>query len=430
MNFKKSNKYFLPILLTILLLFTSCTPQTSGTIEVEESDAKHTEAIQETATPTPTAAPTPEPTATPVPKVEGISFNEETGEVILSNFGKKVFSNCSDYEIIGENKVSFYCEEQGGKCVYDNGTFTSTYPEINIPRAGITPAQYPIFENKEAVLSYFIDQGDIVAKMIVEGKIKVPFNNDGELVFSDELKQHTKEAFTIFNEEDIEAAEKIVYYQVEHINKKQASGESGDPYLFEIDNDSLPFSINNYVDRIYSNLYPDRTEGHTKSQGEISAFKGISLTFVLGAFYEGEVNSETQKELTKYMDRFSEIAAAMETFHFEYTQKSFDKVVELLEDNNCPLIVVSLAGNYWKRLLHYPIVSTPSGMIYIHDIENFPLTYRGKTSTIIGSIGAFSHVLETARLDSNYIIGSDFDITFEDIEYDLPFPEPDEDSAS
>ena len=430
MKSKNTNKYFLPILLTILLLFTSCAPQSSGKIEVEESDAEHTEAIQETATPTPTAAPTPEPTATPVPKVEGISFNEETGEVILSNFGKKVFSNCSDYEIIGENKVSFYCEEQGGKCVYDNGTFTSTYPEINIPRAGITPAQYPIFENKEAVLSYFIDQGDIVAKMIVDGKIKVPFNNDGELVFSDELKQHAKEAFTIFNEEDIQAAKKIVYYQVEHINKKQASGESGDPYLFEIDPELGPFSIKNYIDRIYSQLYPDKTEGHVKSQNELSGFKGISMTFLLGSFYEGDVSPENQKKLTKYMDQFSEITAAMEKFRFVYTQETFDEVVNLIEKNNCSLAVVSIANMYWSKMVHYPFVSTPNGIVSLADEEKFTLNYRGNTDRIITIISLFADVLDNSRVVANYSNGSDFDTTFEDIESEIPFPEPDENSAS
>ncbi len=430
MKLKNTNNHFLPILLTILLLFTSCSPQTSGTIEVEESDTEHTKAIQETATPTPTAAPTPEPTATPVPKVEGISFNEETGEVILSNFGEKVFSNCSDYEIIGENKVSFYCEEQGGKCVYDNGSFTSTYPEINIPRAGITPAQYPTFENKEAVLSYFIDQGDIVAKMIVDGKIKVPFNDDGELVFSDELKQHAKEAFTIFNEEHVSATEKIVYYQVEYMNKKQGSGDSGDPYLFELDREFAPFAPENYVDRIYSKLLPDYTEGHTKSQNEISAYKGISMTFLLGAFYDGEITSDNQKSLTKYIDRFSKITAAMEKFRFVYTQEAFDEVVNLLENDECPIAIISLANIYWSKLVCYPEVDTPSGTVWLGDIEKNSLTYRGYKDDIISVMGTFGSVLDTARLMGNYTNGSDFKTTFEDVEYGLPFPKPNENSAS
>ncbi len=423
---KKIIKYFLPILLIMLLLFTSCSPQTSDKIEAEESDAKHTEAIQETATPKPTAPPTPEPTATPTPKVEGISFDEETGEVILSNFGEKVFSNCSDYEIIGENKVSFYCEEQGGKCVYDNGTFTSTYPEINIPRAGITPAQYPTFEDKEAVLSYFIDQGDIVAKMIVDGKIKVPFNNDGELVFSDELKQHAEDVFSAFIPDHIAAAEKIVYYQAKAMMENWTNKKGEDPYLFDMDPMLRPFSKRNYIESVTEEILNDETEGHAVAQKLLSAYKGISLTFLLGAFYDGEISSELpQDEFAKYMNRFSEIAQAMEEFRFTYTQESFDEVVRLLENNNCSLAEIVVAKMYWDNLTIYPIAITPTGLVETRNTDETSLNYRGSNYSERVVVYVLSDTLGMAQAVANFSNGSDFNKTFEDIEDQLPIEEGD-----
>ena len=429
MKLKKTNNHFLPILLTILLLFTSCAPQTSGTIEVEESDAEHIEAVQETATPTPTAAPTPEPTATPVPKVEGISFNEETGEVILSNFGKKVFSNCSDYEIIGENKVSFYCEEQGGKCIYDNGTFTSTYPEINIPRAGITPAQYPTFENKEAVLSYFIDQGDIVAKMIMEGRIRVPFNDDGKLVFSNELKEHATEVFSIFDPVDIATAENIARFQIEFMNREATELN---PIRLNIPYDDMPFMTFNYSNQNLSKIaIMDESEGCVDSRKVLPTLKGITMVMVLGALYEGEITPETQSKFTKYMDQFSEIAAAMENFNYNYTQETFDEVVRLIENNNCPLAVVALANLYWKGLsFSVPFDAyTPAGIVDTSDAMKYPLKYRGIKREIPTIMGQFGIILRSAAVQADFVEGSDFDTTFEDIEGNIIMPKPDEDSA-
>ena len=430
MKLKKTNNHFLPILLTILLLFTSCTPQTSGKIEMEESDAKHTEAIQETTTPTPTAAPTPEPTATPVPKVEGISFNEETGEVILSNFGEKVFSNCSDYEIIGENKVSFYCEEQGGECVYDNGFFVGRYPEMELPRAGITPAQYPIFENKEAVLSYFIDQGDIVAKMIMEGRIRVPFNNDGKLVFSDELKEHATEVFSKFDPVDVATAENIARFQIKFMNKEATELN---PIRLNIPYDDMPFSTFNYNNQNLSKIsVMDESEGEVDSRKVLPMLKGITMVMGLGALYEGEITPETQSKFTKYMDQFSEIAAAMETFNFNYTQETFDEVVRLTENNNCPIAIVALASLYWNGLsFSVPFDAyTPAGIVDTSDAMKYPLKYRGIKRDIATIIGEFGWILNSAAIQADFVKGSDFNTTFEDIEGNIIMPKPDEDSVS
>ena len=426
MKSKKSNKCFLPILLTILLLFTSCSPQTSGTIEVEESDAEHTEAIQETATPT--AAPTPEPTATPVPKVEGISFNEETGEVILSNFGEKVFSNCSDYEIITENEVSFYSEDLGTTCRVVDGAVYAAHPEYDIPIVGFMISQYPRFADKEAVLSYFIDQGDIVAKMMAEGKVVFPFNDDGSgnpIIFPDELKQHANEVFSIYTPEAIAAAEEIVHYQKDAMMANRINTGIADPFLHKYGDYNIgPFSYRNQRPEFIQDLMWDDSEGSAYAQSMLSAYKGVSLTLLLGAFYDGEISLELpQDEFTKYMNRFSEIAQAMEEFRFTYTQQSFDKAVSLVENNNCPLAVVNLAKMYWDRLPVYDNAMTPSGIVSGSDASKHTISYHGVEQSVLDIRSSFSQVMHGVALYSNFSNGSDFEKTFEKHKDQFPFYE-------
>ena len=255
-------KYFVNITL-IASLLASCSPAgvTSDNADDNTATAIVTQEIVNTPSPTPeptaTVEPTPEPTPTPITNIEGVTYDEVAGTVTIDLFGGIVFEDkdMSNFTFVDENTFSFDSEVYGGT-VFSNSLYTYVQDsEEDVPIAGFMIKELPKFFTKEAMLAYFVANGDLVAKMILDDKLlepsfivgddelkayaetlgidfeefkekynldqpeyvelQVPFNNNGEETYSDKLKIFAESHFSDFKENALKYNEIYILYLAE-----------------------------------------------------------------------------------------------------------------------------------------------------------------------------------------------------------------------